>query len=292
MYICTAIATQKVQLFFSIMKTQKDEMSFLDHLEELRWHLIRSTLAVLVIAFFAFIYKDFIFDIIFAPKRGDFFTYRMFCEIGRYFGMESDFCTKQLPFTIQNRTMAGQFSAHIWTSIWAGVIIAFPYIVYELWKFIRPGLYESERKLASGFISVASVLFLLGVLFGYYLIAPLSINFLGSYSISPEVVNQIDISSYVSVVRSSVISCGLMFELPIIIYFLTKLGLVTPSFLRRYRRHALVVILIIAAIITPPDVSSQIIVSIPIMILYEISIYISQYVIKKQEKELKSQNNI
>ena len=182
--------------------------------------------------------------------------------------------------------MAGQFSAHIWTSIWAGVIIAFPYVLYEVWKFISPALYENERKLARGFILIASFLFFIGVLFGYYLITPLSVNFLGSYSVSPEVKNQIDIDSYISVVRSSVISCGIVFELPIIIYFLTKLGIVTPDFMRKYRRHALIVVLIVAAIITPPDVASQIIVSIPIMLLYEISIFISAYVLKKEQNKV------
>lgn len=269
------------------MTNQKDEMSFLDHLEELRWHLIRSTIAVLIVAVLAFIYKDYIFAIIFGPKQGDFFTYQMFCKLGQLFDYESVFCAQELPFTLQNRTMAGQFSAHIWTSIWTGVIVSFPYILYELWKFISPGLYENERKLASGFIIIASVLFFSGILFGYYLIAPLSINFLGSYSVSHEVQNQIDLSSYISIVRSSVIACGLVFELPIIVYFLTKLGLVTPPFMRKYRRHAIVVILIISAIITPPDVTSQIIVTIPILILYEISIFISKYVLKKDEKSKK-----
>ena len=268
------------------MGVSQDEMSFLDHLEALRWHLIRSTIAVLIVGVVAFICKDFIFQIIFAPKNGDFLTYRMLCKIGHFFGFESDFCTEQLPFTIQSRTMAGQFSAHIWMSIWAGVIIAFPYVLYEVWKFISPALYENERKLARGFILIASLLFFIGVLFGYYLITPLSVNFLGSYSVSPEVKNQIDIDSYISVVRSSVISCGIVFELPIIIYFLTKLGVVTPDFMRKYRRHALIVVLIIAAIITPPDVASQIIVSIPIMLLYEISIFISAYVLKKEQNKV------
>ncbi len=208
--------------------------------------------------------------------------------LGIFFGYTSDFCAQELPFSIQNRTMAGQFSAHIWTSIWAGVIIAFPYILYEVWKFVSPGLYENERKLASGFILIASALFFIGTLFGYYLIAPLSVNFLGSYTVSNEVTNQIDLSSYIAIVRSSVISCGLIFELPIIIYFLTKLGLITPAFMRKYRRHAIVLVLILAAIITPPDVASQIIVAIPIMILYEISIFISGYVLKKQEKAAKT----
>ncbi|ATA76755.1 twin-arginine translocase subunit TatC [Capnocytophaga canimorsus] len=279
------------------MATTKDEMSFLDHLEELRWHLIRATLAVLIVAVVAFFFKDFIFDeIIFGPKKGDFITYRMFCEISQIFDFESTFCSQELPFTIQNRTMAGQFSAHIWTSIWAGVIIAFPYVLYETWRFISPGLYENERSMARGFILVASFLFFLGVCFGYYLIAPLSVNFLGTYTVSHQVANQIDLASYIAVVRSSVISCGLVFELPIIIYFLTRLGLITPAFMRKYRRHALVLVLILAAIITPPDVASQIIVAIPIAFLYEVSIFISAYVVRKQQIALKKQeinkNNI
>ncbi|MDO5608110.1 MAG: twin-arginine translocase subunit TatC [Capnocytophaga sp.] len=267
------------------MTKNKDEMSFLDHLEELRWHLIRSTVAVIIVAVIAFFFKDFIFDqIIFGPKRGDFFTYRMFCKLSHIFDFESVFCSQELPFTIQNRTMAGQFSAHIWTSIWTGVIVAFPYILYEVWKFISPGLYDNERSMARGFIFTASFLFFLGVAFGYYLIAPLSINFLGTYTVSNEVSNQIDLSSYISIVRSSVISSGLVFELPIIIFFLAKLGLITPEFMRKYRRHAIVLVLILSAIITPPDVASQIIVAIPIMILYEISIYIAKFVIKKEKK--------
>lgn len=148
------------------MTATKDDMSFLDHLEELRWHLIRSTIAIFIIAVLAFFFKDFIFDqIIFGPRRGDFFTYRMFCKLSHVFNFESDFCSQELPFTIQNRTMAGQFSAHIWTSIWAGVILAFPYIIYELWRFISPGLYENERSVARGFIIIASLLFFMGVAF-------------------------------------------------------------------------------------------------------------------------------
>ena len=268
------------------MKVSEGEMTFLDHLEELRWHIIRSAVAVLVVAVIAFVFKDYIFALLFAPKNGDFFTYQMFCKIGHWFNFESDFCAEQLPFTIQSRTMAGQFSAHIWTSIWTGVIVAFPYVLYEVWRFISPGLYDNERKLARGFILIASILFFIGVLFGYYLITPLSVNFLGSYSVSPEVKNQIDIDSYISVVRSSVISCGIIFELPIVIYFLTRLGVVNPDFMRKYRKHAVIVVLIIAAVITPPDVTSQIIVSIPIMLLYEVSIFISAYVLKKEQNKV------
>ena len=263
------------------------EMSFLDHLEELRWHLIRSTLAVVIVAFVAFLAKDFIFDtVLFGPKKADFPTYRLFCNIAQSLSMDESFCEGP-QFRIQSRQMAGQFSAHIWTSIWAGFIIAFPYVLYEMWKFISPGLYDNERKNARGFILIASMLFFSGVLFGYYVVSPLSINFLANYTVSDEVFNDIDLSSYISIVRAAVIACGLIFELPIIIYFLTKIGLVTPEFLRKYRKFALVLVLIVSASITPPDVASQIVVSIPVLILYEISIHISRIVIKREEKKLK-----
>ena len=265
-----------------------DEMSFLDHLEELRWHLIRSVLAIVIIACGAFFMKDFIFDtVIFGPKKMDFPTYEFFCKIATFFGIDSEFCADTLPFTIQNRTMAGQFSAHIWTSIWAGFIIAFPYVLWELWRFISPGLHKNERKHSRGFILVASALFFMGVLFGYYVVAPLSINFLGTYQVSKEVLIEIVIGSFIDTVRASVIACGIMFELPIIIYFLTKVGLVTPEILRKYRKIALVVVLILSAVITPPDVASQIVVSVPVLILYQISIYISKVVIKNEAKRAK-----
>ena len=265
-----------------------NEMSFLDHLEVLRWHLIRSTVAIVLIGMVAFLMKDFIFDtVIFGPKKMSFPTYRLFCDIATRMGLESAFCADSLPFTIQNRTMAGQFSAHIWTSIWAGFIIGFPYLLYEMWKFISPGLYENERKNSRGFILIASLLFFMGVLFGYYVVAPLSINFLGTYQVSKEVLNEIDISSFISTVRASVIACGIMFELPIIIYFLTKVGLVTPEILTKYRKIAMVLVLILSAIITPPDVASQIIVAVPVLILYQLSIFISGRVLKSQAKKEK-----
>lgn len=265
-----------------------NEMSFLDHLEELRWHLIRSTLAVVIIACLAFIMREFIFDtVIFGPKKMDFPTYRILCKIATFFGIESDFCAEELPFTIQSRTMGGQFSAHIMTSIWAGFIIGFPYILYEMWQFISPGLKDNERKNSRGFILIASLLFFMGVLFGYYVVAPLSINFLGTYQVSKEVLNEFDIGSYISTVRTSVIACGILFELPIVVYFLTKVGLVTPEILRKYRKIALVVVLILAAVITPPDVTSQIIVAVPIIILYQVSIFISKIVLRKEMKKMK-----
>lgn len=264
-------------------KKEKSEMSFLGHLEELRWHLVRSSMAVFIFGVIAFIMKDFIFNtIIFAPKNPDFFTYRFLCNISQKLGTDG-LCIDEIPFTFQSLAMAEQFSVHIWTSITAGFIVAFPYIIYEVWRFIGPGLYDNERSYARSFIIISSFLFFIGVLFGYYVITPLSVNFLGNYSVSDLVERNIKIGSYISLLRASVLAAGLVFELPIIIYFLTKMGLVTPEFLRTYRKHALVLVLILAAVITPPDIISQIIVAIPILILYEISIFISKIVIKKQK---------
>ena len=195
-------------------KKQKDEMSFLDHLEDLRWHLIRATLAILIAGTAAFVFSRFIFDtIIFGPKHMDFPTYKYLCKISNYFNVESTFCLDAFPFTIQNRTMGGQFSADIWTAIYAGFVIAFPYVIYQFWKFISPGLHPNERKHSRGFILVTTLLFFIGVLFGYYVITPLSINFLGTYSVSSEITNEIDLGSYISLVRSSSLAAGFVFEL-------------------------------------------------------------------------------
>lgn len=270
--------------------THKDpqSMSFLDHLEELRWHLIRATVAVLIAGTAAFIAKEFIFDIIiFGPKKPDFPTYRGLCNISKFLGFDEGLCFKELPFSVQSRKVAGQFSVHIWTSITAGFIFAFPYVIYEFWKFIAPAMHTKEKKYSKGFIVICSFLFFLGVLFGYYVITPLSINFLGGYQVSKEVLNEFDIDNYIALVRVSVIACGLIFELPVIMFFLTKIGLVTPEFLRKYRKFALVIVLILSAIITPPDIVSQVIVAIPVLILYEVSIFISKAVIKKENKKTK-----
>ena len=291
--ICFDIFTIGFDLFENNYKMSaqqpKDEMSFLDHLEELRWHLIRSVIAILIVAIVAFIFKDFIFDVLlFGPKQKDFITYRWFCSISQTLGQGNSFCIDELPFRIQSRTMAGQFSAHLWTSILAGFILAFPYIIFEFWKFISPGLYEKERKNARGFIFIASMLFFIGVLFGYYIVTPLSINFLGNYSVSSEIFNDFDLSSYIGLLRASVLAAGIIFELPIIVYFLTKVGIITPDFLRKNRKISLVVVLSLSAIITPPDIASQIIVSIPILVLYEVSILISRIVTSRQNEVLKN----
>ncbi|TXC81782.1 twin-arginine translocase subunit TatC [Luteibaculum oceani] len=259
------------------------ELSFLGHLEELRWRLIRAAIAVVVGAIAAFSAKNFIFDkVILAPKSPDFLTYKAFCWIGEYLGFGASFCLADYTLNIQNINMAGQFTTHIVVSLIAGFIVSFPYVFYQVWKFISPGLTEREIKLSRGIVFYTSFLFIFGVLFGYYLIAPLSIQFLATYSISSEVVNQITLASFISTITSVTLANGLVFQLPVVVYFLAKIGLVTPAFLKKYRKHALVVVLILSAIITPPDVWSQILVTIPLMLLYEISIIVAKRIKKTQ----------
>jgi len=266
-------------------KKEMKEMSFMEHLEELRWLLVRATIAVLIGATATFFISDFIFDsIIFGPTNVNFITYRLFCELSNYVGFQESICVTELPFVIQNTDMEGQVTILIWTCITVGFIFAFPYILWLLWSFISPALYEKERKNAKYFIFVASILFFIGVVFGYYVIVPMSVNFFATFTVSSIIKNEFNVDSYISMVKTSVIACGLFFELPIIIFFLTKLGLVTPEFLRKYRKYGIVIILIVAAIVTPPDVVSQIIVSIPMLLIYEVSIFISAIVVKKRIK--------
>lgn len=267
-------------------KKTLSEMSFLDHLEELRWLLVRSTIAVVILAIAIFFVADFIFDqIVFGPTRVDFVTYRFFCDASHYLGFADTICIEELPFTIQNTSMEGQVNVFVWMCITAGFILGFPYILYEIWRFISPALYEHERKYAKVFIFSASVLFFTGVLFGYFVIVPMSVNFLASFSISSVVKNDIDLGSYISMVKTSVLAGGIFFEMPVIIYLLTKIGLVSPSFLQNTRKYAVIIVLIISAIVTPPDVVSQITVAVPMLLIYEISILISKIVYKNQLKE-------
>ena len=266
------------------IEAPEKEMSFLDHLEELRWHLIRSTIVVVVISILAFINKQIVFDkIIFGPKNPHFVTYRFFCWLSQNIGGNM-FCFDKMPFELLNMRMAGQFTTHLWVSFVAGFIVAFPYVVYEFWRFISPGLHEKERKSSKGVIFVTSALFLLGVAFGYFVISPFSVQFLTSYTVSDEVVNRIDLSSFISTVTSVTLASGIVFELPVIVYFLSKAGILTPSLMRTYRKHAIVIILILSAIITPPDLTSQILVTLPVLLLYEVSIRVSARVEKKRIK--------
>ncbi|MCU0366892.1 MAG: twin-arginine translocase subunit TatC [Bacteroidales bacterium] len=258
------------------------EMTFLQHLEELRWHLIRAFIAVVAGAIVAFVFKDIIFDhIILAPNNPDFITNRLLCQLAELVKVPV-LCINQNPIELISIKMAGQFTTHINISLIAGLILAFPYVFWEFWSFFKPALYEKEARYARGAVFSASLLFMLGIMFGYFVITPLSINFLGSYRVSDLVHNQINISSYIGSVTSVALAAGLTFELPIVAFFLTRIGVITPEFMRKYRKHSIVVIIVIAAVITPPDVFSQILVSLPLLLLYEVSIFIAARVVKKR----------
>jgi sec-independent protein translocase protein TatC len=267
------------------LKDEK-EMSFLDHLEELRWHVIRSVIAIVVFTIAAFIAAPWIFDnIVFAPARVDFPTFKILCKLGNAMGVDA-FCVKEIPFKIQSRFMTGQFTMHILAAFIIGFIVSFPYVVWEIWRFIRPGLYSRERKSSRGAVSAVSFLFLLGILFGYYILSPLMISFLANYRISDMISNEFDITSYVSTIVSVVFGCGLLFQLPVVMYFLTKIGIVTPTFLRTYRKHAVIIIMVIGAIVTPTsDPFTLSLISLPLYVLYEVSIIISSRVAKARERE-------
>jgi sec-independent protein translocase protein TatC len=261
-------------------------MSFLEHLEELRWHIIRSFSIIIIFAVVAFIMKDFIFDtIIFKPKTPEFWTNRMMAKLGELVGTDV-LKINQNPLKLIALKMSDQFMLHFMVAIVVGLIVASPFVFFEIWRFIKPALYDKEKKHASGAVFYTSVLFLLGILFGYFLIVPLSIDFLTTYSVSAEVENQINMRSYISTVTSITFASGIIFLLPIFSYFLSKVGILTPQFMRTYRKHSYVVMLLLSAIITPPDVFSQIMVAIPLVFLYEISIFISRSVVKKREKEM------
>lgn len=255
---------------------EEKEHSFLDHLEILRWHLIRSAVAILVFTTLAFIFPEFLFDkIILASKSPDFPTYKFFCWLSETLHFGEALCIKEAPFELMNIKMSGQFSTHIVSSLVTGFVCAFPYVFWEIWRFIKPALHGSEKKYSRGVVFYTSLLFILGVLFGYYAVAPLSVQFLGNYQVSSQVVNQINLNSFISTVTAVCLANGIVFLLPILIYFLSKLGLISPEFLRQYRKHSLVILMILAAIITPPDIMSLILVTFPLMLLYELSIKIS-----------------
>lgn len=262
------------------------EMSFLDHLEVLRWHLIRSLLGITICTIVAFVNGGWVFrNIIFAPARTDFWTYRQLCYLGELLNSPV-LCIDKLNFILQSRTLSGQFFMHITASIVVGLVASFPYVFWEIWRFVKPGLHLNERKVARGTTFYVSSLFMIGTLFGYYVVAPLSINFLSSYQIDPSIQNEFDIISYVSTLITLVLACSLMFQLPVLVFFLARVGLITPAVMRKYRRHAVIVILVVAGVITPPDVFSQILISIPLMVLYEMSIGIARRVEKKYLQEI------
>ncbi|MBK9736618.1 MAG: twin-arginine translocase subunit TatC [Saprospiraceae bacterium] len=261
-------------------KNDTNDMGFLDHLEELRWHVIRASISVGVFTIIALVFQNEVFEyIIYAPKKPDFITYRMFCYISEAT------CFHPPDLQLITRELGEQFFMGITVSIYIGVIISFPYIFYEFWKFIKPGLYEKEKQMAGKLVGVTSFLFILGVAFGYYIIAPFAITYLGSYSVGTEAINSPTLSSYVSYLTMFTLPTGLAFELPIIVFFLAKAGIIGPEVMKKYRREALLIIFIVAAIITPPDALTQILVGIPMYILYEISINVAYRVIREKNLE-------
>lgn len=264
---------------------EEEGMSFLDHLEQLRWHLLRSVSAVLIFTIAAFLAKSIVFGkVILGPSKITFITYQVLCRISEYLNIPA-LCIDTLPFTIQSRQMTGQFSMHITSSLVVGLVVAFPYLFWEIWRFISPGLYSKERNAARGAVFFVSLLFFMGAAFGYFILSPLSINFLANYQLDPSIQNEFDITSYVTTVVMLVLASALMFQLPVVIYFLSMSGLVSAATLKSYRRHSIVVILVVSAIITPPDVISQIIIAMPIMVLYETGIMIAKRLEKKRALE-------
>jgi sec-independent protein translocase protein TatC len=262
------------------------EMSFIDHLEELRWHIIRSVASIFIFAIAAIYFKDFVFhQVLLGPTRTDFWTYRMLCKLADAVNTPG-LCVDKLDFILQSRQVGGQFMTYITTAALAGLIGAFPYAFWEIWRFIKPGLRPEERRAARGAVFYVTLLFLSGVLFGYYIISPLTINFLANFKLDESIANEFDIGSYFSILATLTIACGAMFQLPMVVFFLSKAGIITPGLMRQYRRHAYVVILIIAAIITPsPDMISQVLVALPLFFLYEISIGVSARIEKQKQKE-------
>lgn len=275
---------------------EEEGMSFLDHLEALRYHLLRSIAAILVLSVIAFLAKNIVFGmIILGPSKPDFLTYRLLCDLGDYLGVAA-LCIDELPFTIQSRQMTGQFTMHMTSSMMVGFIAAFPYVFWEIWRFISPGLYDKEKNAARGAVAFVSILFLSGAAFGYYVLSPLSINFLANYQLDPTILNEFDITSYVTTLTMLVLASAIMFQLPVVVYFLSMSGIVTSKMLKDYRRHSIVVILIVSAIITPPDVVSQLLIAMPILVLYEVGIVIAkrlekQRAIRKAEEDAEYERN-
>lgn len=263
---------------------EEKEMSFLQHLEELRWHIVRSVIAILALSILLFMFPEILFEkIVFAPTRTDFWTFQALCQLGTKLDIQV-LCFADFPFELQSRKMMGQFMMHMTASFVGGFIIAFPYVFFEMWRFIAPGLYSKERNVSRGAVFFVSLLFIMGVSFGYWIVTPVAINFFANYSVYGAVQNQFDITNYVSTVMILVLGSGLLFQLPIVTFFLSKVGLVTPALMRKYRKHSIVVIFILAAMITPPDPFTMIFVGVPLIGLYQISIVISGSVIRRAAK--------
>ncbi len=260
------------------------EMSFWGHIDALRGHIIRSVIVVLTLAVVLFCYPEFLFDtIIFGPLSSDFLTYRAFCKLSHLLNLGDQLCFGHYTFKLQSLGLSDQFTSQMWISFIGGLLVGAPYLLWEVWRFIKPALHDKEKNASVGFIISATFLFVSGVLFSYYIIVPLTVNFLGTYQVSTRIENNFTMDSYISTVTTLTLAAGIVFELPVLVYFLSKFGLITPEFMRKYRKHAVVVILVVAAVITPsPDITSQLLVAFPLYFLYEASIFVSRFVVKQR----------
>ncbi|MEO5999710.1 MAG: twin-arginine translocase subunit TatC [Chitinophagaceae bacterium] len=265
---------------------EKAEMSFIDHLEELRWHIMRSVIALLIGMVVVFVNMDFFFSkIVMGPANKDFITYQLLCKISHSVGLGNKMCLDEISLKLISTEMSSQFMMSFTIAMVGGFIVVFPYVFWEFWRFTKPALTEKEQRKTRGVIFWVSFLFFLGIGFGYYLIAPYTVNFFASYTLDPSIANTFTVSDYIDNIVSLVVGSGIVFQLPLVVYFFSKVGLLTPAFLKSNRKYAFVIILIIASIITPPDVVSQMIVTIPLLLLYEISIWISAKVVRDLKKD-------
>ncbi len=269
---------------------EKAEMSFVEHLEVLRGHLFRSALAIAAGAVVFIIYnKFFVREVLMGPTHADFPTYKWLCKVGHMIGLSDVMCMQEIALKMQSTSVSGQFSMYFTLIFVGGIIVAFPYIFWEFWRFIKPALTKKELSKTRGVIFWVSLLFFLGVLFGYFVIAPYTVNFFANFQLDENIENRWTITSYIDTLVPLILGTGLAFQLPLVMFFLAKVGLMSPGFLRRNRKYAIVIILILAGVITPPDVISQIICTIPLMLLYEISIWLTVKVQKEQELEAKEE---
>lgn len=263
------------------------EMVFMDHIEVLRWHIVRAFVAIIIASIVVFFNIEWVFQyIILGPANKDFIAYKWFCSLGKLMHVDA-LCMEPITVQFQNTELSGQFMMSFSSSFMIGFIAAFPYVFWEFWKFARPALTENELKHTRGIVFWASSLFLLGVLFSYFIIAPFTINFFATYKLSPQFENIITISNYYDTMSDLVFGMGIVFELPILVYILAKIGILTPKLMRDNRRYAIVIIMVLAAIITPPDWFSIFLVAIPLVLLYEVSINISARMTKEREKKAK-----
>jgi sec-independent protein translocase protein TatC len=275
----------------SRQKNTKAEMAFVDHIEELRWHIIRALAVVIIASIVVFFNIERVWDgIIMGPAHPDFISYRVLCKLGQKIGTDV-LCLQDFNIEFQNTQLSGQFMMSFSTSFMVGFIVAFPYVFWEFWRFIKPALKPNELKYARGIVFWSSLLFFTGVLFAYYIVTPFTINFFATYQLSPLFKNIITISNYYDTMSDLILGMGVVFELPIVVFFLSRIGLLTPQLMRSKRRYAILIIFVLAAVITPPDWFSIWLVAIPLLVLYEAGITISERANKERQRKQRLKEN-